>query len=122
MTEKDFMIGDWVRFRYSNEFTDGEVVCTFRITQIENMCRSYYVWSDDDGRVCHPEQLEGVPLTREIVKKNKLEDWVYFLDEMPIFSLKLAGDATIRGVAMPFVHDLQHLLRICGFDNDLVLD
>lgn len=141
MKTNELMIGDWFRFRYT---IDGrEKVKTFRISQIENELGEYYVWGNGFGRMCFPERLEPIPLTPEILEKNgfKMAKWkedepVGLLGEWwdnrgqvlvkrfdftllgEVYSVK-ANNSRISNIR--YVHDLQHALRICGIEKEIVI-
>lgn len=136
MTEKDVMVGDWFRFRYTT-ISNREVVHTFRISQIENQLGQYYVWGDGLGRMCHPENLEPVSLTQEILEKNgfkKEGSWFIIEGDYYDVSIKEITDSIWRVkycntefsaldcvLHIAFVHELQHALRLCGISKDITL-
>lgn len=145
MTEKDVMVGDWFRFRYAT-ISNREVIHTFRISQIENQLGQYYVWGDGFGRMCHPENLEPIPLTAEILEKNGFKNvsvitvgiakmrWVsedtrteitiWMDDTMPMEIVKNVYYEDEVSYTLPFpgcVHELQHALRLCGISKDITL-
>lgn len=120
MKASKLMIGDWVY----NPFTRKTLRLTFGrdLDLVEELC------------------LEPIPLTKEILKKN---GWIYQkypddemfiwpLDneiEMP-FRLQIGMDgnrywvtAGIGGLICPinYVHELQHALRLCGIEKEIIL-
>lgn len=138
MKAKDLMIGDWFRFRYT---IDGrEIVRTFRISQIENELGKYYVWGDGFGRMCYPERLEPIPITLDVLKKNGFENVgceVYQCDVRP-FYIWWESDRSRLGIDIDnsfdkenfdqmlripvvYIHELQHALRLCGIDKEIVI-
>lgn len=131
------MIGDWFRFRYT---IDGkEIVHTFRISRIEDELGDYYVWGEGFGRMCYPKRLEPIPITPEILEKNgfkyigddswQLEEhpyyfWIDFADHQYGCEYALSFDHDenrLKLYGIPNVHDLQHALRICGIDKEIVV-
>lgn len=134
MTEKDIMIGDWFRFRYTTT-SNREVVHTFRISQIENQLKQYYVWGEGFGRMCHPENLEPIPLTQEILEKNFNKKTFYgIFDDYFDFDIREYSDdvyiATYhccemglpnQCIILSFVDELQHFLNHCGISKEIVL-
>lgn len=135
MNEKELMVGDWFRFRYT---IDGkEIVKTFRISQIENGLGKYYVWGDGFGRMCVPERLEPIPLTAEILEKNgfKYNPDAYAFPvpakcyDFPLgqgFFIEQFADGSYRitdhcFVCFRYVHEFQHVLRLCGIDKEIVI-
>lgn len=135
MKANELMVGDWFRFRYT---TDGrENVKTFRISQIENELGEYYVWGNGFGRMCFPERLEPIPLTPEILEKNFGEaiNGGYFEgDEFyELFIIEVTDGTWIikhdniefsniprQQVMVSYVHELQHALRLCGIEKEIV--
>ena len=139
MTEKDVMVGDWFRFRYTT-ISNREVVHTFRISQIENQLGQYYVWGDGFGRMCHPENLEPIPLTPKILGKNgftRPNDRVrYFTESTDYYDVDIHEitdsiwcfeyqncEAHFPPclILIAHVHELQHALRLCGISKDITL-
>jgi len=137
MTEKELMLGDWVRRRYTT--TSGrEVINDFQITAIEKMTGSYYVWSEK-GRECQPEQLEPIPITAEILRKNgwkwdglyatRIEDNAlieYYKYEgiLRNYYLHKGGADELVFLSRPgvvYIHQLQHALRLCGIKKEIEL-
>ena len=132
---EDLMVGDWFRFRYT---IDGkETVHTFRIGRIENELGDYYVWGERSGvlgRMCYPERLEPIPLTPEILKKNgfvpdysslhylSIENGSIRLSEHQygLYCTILRSCQRYDGVCN-YVHELQHALKLCGIDKEIIL-
>lgn len=117
MKANELMIGDWVRPIGCNPFRIGcvlgEMVCNESDTQS---------WCDDE--------IEPIPLTREILEKNGWKEAVlrhWNIEED--FALEKGEDGNmfwfLRGVSLVcslnFVHELQHALRLCGIEKDIEL-
>jgi len=131
-------IGDWYRYRYTTCDTHREIVRTFRVTAIERMTGDYYVWGVDQngkslGRICYPEQLEGIEITKEILEKNgfKRFDAGFFLDDDyfditicewsdSIWVYRYEGTA-FEQVTIGYVHELQHALNACAVELKIEL-
>lgn len=71
------------------------------------------------------DYVEPIPLTEEILKKNGFErnsiylekdNVMVFLGERIMFSFfdDWAAECTIDNFTIKYVHELQHLLRLCG--------
>ena len=138
MRNEDLMVGDWFRFRYT---IDGkEIVLTFRISQTADDLG--YVWGNDgnrNGRMCKTEQLEPIPITPEILEKNGFKyigDDSWQLEEHPYYfwidfaahqygceyALSFDHDEhRLKLYGIPNVHELQHALKLCGIDKEVVL-
>lgn len=127
------MVGDWFRFRYT---IDGkEIVKTFRIRRTADDIG--YVWGEGFGRMCVPERLEPIPLTREILEKNgfKYNPDAYAFPvpaecyDFPLgqgFFIEQFADGTYRitdhcFVSFRYLHEFQHVLRLCGIDKEIVV-
>ena len=122
------MVGDWFRFRYT---IDGkEIVHTFRISRIEDELGDYYVWGKGFGRMCYPKRLEPISITPEILEKNGFEEFdgwrILDMDDVEIrwigTILEISGSyGNIELPNVQCVHELQHALRLCGIDKEIVI-
>lgn len=130
MNAKDLMIGDWIHRCYTCSDTGREVVIDFQLTEIRNLAKSLYVCSEK-GVVCKVEDAEPIPLTPEILEKNGWEwNGEIWINTDILFALENGYDREIRYwwhmfdspiVQINFVHQLQHALRLCGIDKDLII-
>lgn len=122
MKENDIMLGDWVRRRWTCTDTGREVVKDFQVTEIHKLGNFLYAWgkSGNMGRV---EQLEPIPLTAEIMEKNfpgpEVIVWWPFLDGFHC-ETQTYGDIMVSG-KFRYAHQLQHALRLCWIDADIVI-
>jgi len=115
MEANKLMIGDWVFdgdevARVTSLTCDGIIETTLRLSNIEN--------------------VTPIPLTAEILEKN---GWKY--NDMPFVQgweqygiLLYAGGSGYRincgtniALIIDSVHELQHALRLCGIDKEIVL-
>ena len=86
---------------------------------------------DNGGIWC--EYLDPIPLTPEILEKN---GWKHDFDEVYVWkdgaahyiSIDLDGKTRIYvanlyifGMALGYVHELQHALRLCGIEKEIEL-
>ena len=113
MKAKDLMIGDWVY----NPFTRKKLRLTFGrdIDLAEELC------------------LEPIPLTAEILEKNgfDMDDYTVHFKEDEHYMLELVfeddelkwtincNEYTIMN--FEYVHELQHALRLCGIEKEIIL-
>lgn len=76
--------------------------------------------------------LEPIILTPEILKKNGFEEWdgwyVYSIDNVAVeiawtgTILEIGGECgNLELPAIMYVHQLQHALRLCGIEKELIL-
>lgn len=149
MKENEVMIGDWFRFRYTID--GKEIVRTFRISRIEDELGDYYVWGEGFGRMCYPKRLEPIPITPEILEKNgfakenedELKITYYFLarpytTQVTIYKEPICGvsilfkvwgrvpssDGGVNDIhlcSVKYVHEMQHALRLCGIEKEIVI-
>ena len=155
MTDKeliatDLMIGDWVNVTLEGETFKGRVTSINGDT--EDIKISLYTaplgWEDGDDF----EEIEPIPLTPEILKKNGwhkakqngsydrkcmrldgLKELPEGVDNAlsfaqwcidPKFEYHLLDIYMWKGCVMlwiEYVHQLQHALRLCGIDKEIVL-
>lgn len=121
MKAKDIMIGDWV----ANE---NERLQVYSIGQ------NSVVFPDKS--VAHQDFLQPIPLTAEILEKNEFEKKTFYGIYDDYFDLDIREysdglyivtyhscefnipDQTIH---LSWVHELQHFMRHCGIDKEIVL-
>ena len=136
MKAEDLMIGDWVSITEPDDFHGytGKV----RITNAE----VNYIMVDIPDMHLHDvfiEDLQPIPLTEEILEKNGFgfldtsnneikSVWTgwWILDglELGCFSnLKFPVYFNISdvNVKVNYVHELQHALKLCGIEKEIVL-
>ena len=131
MKATDLMIGDWVlygqRFAIIKELYNGYVTILCSING-----RNEYVEETYDN-------IEPIPLTLEILKKNKLninmnnsytnilgyfdEDEnnlleIYIEEDEIWWSISYAEYTILR---LRYVHELQHALKLCGIKKEIEL-
>lgn len=117
---RDLMVGDWVNNEYG------------LLAQIINVCNvcAYAIFKNNedspwvfDDYVYHPVPI---PLTSEILEKNgwkETEYWHEYKDGNTIIQYSLSNIwGIINGVEIEhfkceYVHQLQHLLHLCGLDE-----
>ena len=131
MKANKLMIGDWV---YSPE---GELC---KVRMIEGRFEGFvttdnYAHDDDTFYMYYIEEIRPIPLTAEILEKNGFEkceipeiEYIgWRLNEK--FSLEVSPASTndIDGlywnddVHIRYVHQLQHVLRLCRIDKEIEL-
>lgn len=115
---KDLMVGDYVQFPATNHI--------FKIQTIsggEQDTLHYVTAKDGNGDFLSRSEWDGVPLTEEILKRN-FPDFGILLwygnedkwhIECPAFE-----DLQVE-IEIECVHQLQHILRLWGFENEIQL-
>lgn len=124
MKASELMIGDWV---ISNKRGKSEIVKVVSIDGGTNCC-----WLDVDcfSGLVDCEDIEPIPLTAEILEKNGFvfredDDTIYgeyYLHNQSTFAIKmfngyLVGTCMGEDLEFNYVHELQHVLRLCGLDK-----
>lgn len=129
MKASDLMVGDWVSYLgfYNKVIYIGQKVSMY------------------DGKgtefTTDPEHIRPIPLTEEILVKNgvseihhpgtgatdeysewflggiKITEW---LEDWKDHHFSTGGDDC--SISFNYVHELQHLLRLCGIEKELVID
>ena len=111
LTSKDLMIGDWYAFR------GHPYKCT--ANDIASLAEC-----EEKGA---PTDISEIPLTPEILEKNlPTYDGLVFepsdmLDTIPAFTFRIDEDFAHIKIDLRYVHELQHTLRLCGIDLDIVI-
>lgn len=146
MTNKDLMVGDWIKLHYDINYKTGESLYTnVRITGINEDGTVDVSMQDGDGwdlKLIYPIQL-----TPEILEKNGFEniDNMYPFptfrcdDKENYFCITIGfpeGNKTRRKypfieingenifveyIIINFIHELQHVLKLCGIDKNIEL-
>ena len=85
--------------------------------------------NENYGNEARYEDLQPIPITPEILKKNgfKYSEWYGWQIKEPDFTLCFVGDTPhfllddIFVCDCPYVHTLQHALKLCGIEKKIVL-
>lgn len=139
MKANELMIGDWVRC------TDPK---PFKVEQIDGVEWQVY---GDDGFYVDTADLQPIPLTAEILEKNGFEElmsegwesaakfgripeptgvWQYgfgqfdsvsYFPKRSFLSVKFMEGYTADIANIKYVHELQHALRLCGVEKEIIL-
>lgn len=124
MKENEIQIGDWVRRDYGGEVKDFRVDSLIRDHTLE-----IGVYGDR-GFMGYADQIEPVPLTAEMLERNGFKHIdIPFSPEWELFGVTIyRGDGrfyldygTNMSMEIMYVHQLQHLLLLCGIIRDIVL-
>lgn len=140
---KDLRIGDLVKTTTRNPILEKGSIC--KVVLIDALINSIIVQKSDVD-VCRclvKEEIEGIPLTPEILEKNgwnkkhdptsscdiysKGKDAFYVSLEQSIYKKQegfelVVADSTYRfGNKIQYVHQLQHILWVLGEDAKLII-
>lgn len=122
MKVEDIQIGDWVQ----NPLGAPYQVLAIHFYKINGDGDGYYgIHLKNKGAEARLEiyDLHPVPITPEILEKNEFvmydSSWWYRDFRIPV----LNGHSLICGrvVQLKYVHELQHALRLCGSNKEIVL-
>lgn len=127
---KDLMLGDWVFLSDNN--------CFCRMTAIYG----YYgkMWIEADDEVYHIDEILPISITHDILAKNGFNydggeiydirwddnDGHHCMNFRKMYNkdgvfdalgIRMGGEVEI----IKYVHELQHLLKLCGIDEEIVL-
>lgn len=130
ISTKDLMIGNWVK----NDL--GEIQQVVEIHDDEKIMLAYNDFYSAD-------ELEPIPLTAEILEKNKMREFEHrnpgqggnlikkwwHKDGSYYVSLYRVGDkctytvgnSITRVCGIKYIHQLQHVLRLCGIEHEITL-
>lgn len=142
MKANELMIGDWVDFYHPYE-PEKKIITRHRITETFE-CGLVGI-SDHDNPV-HADHIEPVKITQEILEKNGFKEGKlnispqYCLDDNNVFIGVTLEDIPdkhkgiditkgrqyfqldISRMKEPlYVHQLQHALRLCGINKEILL-
>lgn len=114
MKANELMIGDWVRITDddTDAFFDARVGTLTRVENIfvvppgEEMAQPFSI-----------DCVEPIPITPEILEKNGFSR--NGLD-ISLFDRR-GGDDFVGASNLQYVHELQHALRLCGIEKEIVL-
>ena len=120
MKSSELMLGDWL------QHADGSYH-QVRVIEVGHFaCGLPHLWE-------YNNQFSPVLLTREILEKNGLSNRMEFkrfqfidvigTQENPIFywTKRVEDDAVTTVQQLYYVHELQHALRLCKIDKEIVL-
>lgn len=140
---KDLRIGDLVKTTTRNPILEKGSIC--KVVLIDALINSIIVQKSnvDVCRCLVKEEIEGIPLTPEILEKNgwnkrhdptsscdiysKGKDAFYVSLEQSIYKKQegfelVVADSTYRfGNKIQYVHQLQHILWVLGEDAKLII-
>lgn len=131
MKANELMIGDWVMFPHGID-----KIVDLPYIEGKGLCASFSA-----SATLFPtpiEQLKSIPLTPEILEKNgwrwveRHSQWELIIDTIHFgwgfykgctsaSDWDNEGDVEITSLRCEFVHQLQHALRLCGIEKEIVI-
>ena len=144
MEAKDLMIGDWVNYH-----DDGKIVPK-QVSEITNF-KQLQLTDKDNWIIVGERYCDPIPLTAEILEKNGFEElmnesevsaarfgrkpeptgvWQYgfgqfdsvaYVPEQSFLRIKFMEGYMADIANIKYVHELQHALRLCGIEKEIIL-
>lgn len=129
MTANELMVGDWVLWK------DKPV-------QIARVSGVVYSFGHIDVTLAHCgsgvlethdiKSISPIPLTTEILEKNEIDTvfktrykgfYLEYHAEVGMIMLYVYNNGSFQptGVGFKYVHELQHALRLCGIDKEIII-
>lgn len=136
MKVEEFMIGDWVNLNFDVDYKTGKsIYAPVQITGINKDGTVDVNFTYDKSESMQDrwdlKLIEPILLTSEIMEKNgykrglliheyKISDGLHYDLES---GLLLFGYeyGTVLEIKCNYVHELQHVLKLCGIENDIIL-
>ena len=126
MEVADLMVGDWVNYKSPSS---GKL----RPIKIENIYGYEFNCEVENWNIISGKSIsdtEPIPLTEEILVKNGFEQknyLTYVSGQVEIIKNRDNWNVVINkycvfvDMNIKFVHQLQHLLRLCGIEKEITL-
>lgn len=121
MKANELQIGDYVNYR-------GQII---KVTSLYDKGGSNEVgWSDKESVWVNADNVEPIPLTAEILEKNLSTTsqiqycWDDFLSNSfgeDFYEIRYHGDVTELVISIRYVHELQHVLKLCKIEKEVIL-
>ena len=144
MKPEELMIGDYITFSDVQNDDNCPKLKVIALNEVD-----VYVSVDGDpvADLCGPEDIAGIPLTPEILKKNGFEKLDFSHYHIKDRTLVLDADGKWKGplswhwvftemdtnakgqpvvidyyvATINYVHELQHALRLCRIEKEIIL-
>lgn len=138
MKANELMIGDWVNVTAAENIVRPDILSILpkkgKVVGIDGDC----IYVDFVEYLFMFGDIEPIPLTPEILEKNgfkkcdECEQWTLYkhscynilwsADEPYLEIVSYNGDSgEFNRMGISFVHELQHALRLCGIEKEVVL-
>lgn len=136
----DLSVGDWVRWKWNDK--------TYRVCLIDGVSLTVELAEEAGGTIeVAIDEVTGIPLTTEILKKNRLDFKAFAFQETTMLgrhirrvsasaqdqgwwihvSIRKAGGHDFVDMVFAvdfigqFVHELQHAIRLSGIEKEIEL-
>lgn len=125
MKAEDLMVGDIVTFR---DCLENDSIIPVRIWQINANGEALVSIDGDDGldEIGIDDEIVGIPLTNKILHKNGfIYEHLPFVQGYKQLGLLIYNGSIYCGnnisLKVECVHELQHVLKLCGIDKIIEL-
>lgn len=122
MDSKSLMIGDWVTFKdcqYENPTLIKIVGIGYQGNGEKNECLVKINGDEACDIIDIDDEIVGIPLTAEILWKNFPDpEIVCWYPDNNTYRIIIGDDIALN---IKYVHELQHALRLCGIEKEIVL-
>jgi hypothetical protein len=125
MDYKELMCGDWVKVEQTTEIVNAIVLGVYK----DGINYEVNYSGVRATNQIHTDYVSPIPLTEEILVKNgfgKVNNQ-YFFGQVEVKELRDCWVVTINkkdadiDINIHYVHQLQHLLWLCGIDKEIEL-
>lgn len=138
MKATELMVGDWVDVTRTECVADGGHYMTWseygKVVGITDFYIEVEVRDGEYNVDAHEDELNPIPLTPEILEKNfsSTTDWYFIGTDKFCFRIDKYkdkwdlyfgrdGKGTNLQIKISYVHELQHVLRLCGINKEIEL-
>ena len=132
------MIGDWVEYRFTGWTEKDGVYKDYQYVQISSIGQLYIKADNDRVASADGEEFYPIPLTSEILEKNGFKWNTYHTSQdLVCGTIHLGygfykgcisasdwdenGNVQIVSLKCEYVHELQHILRLCEINKEIIL-
>lgn len=119
MKANELMISNWVAQKHGG--------LLLKVSEV----RPPYIIADGEDGQFHEDTLEPIPITPEVLEKNDWEErptgYVFYTDgkryDNSLWYIFGSNTFVVNTAEfqIKYVHELQHALRLCGIDKEIVL-
>lgn len=115
----------------ANELMIGDIICqkfSNLVLVVSAVTPPYVQCIDEEGQF-HEDTIKPIPLTPEILEKNgwvndhfgaQRQEWWLDKTKFPIVRYSVNDTLHHNGIVLKFVHQLQHALKVCGIEKEIV--
>lgn len=137
MKANELMIGDWVKIKtysVSDKYERTEAYIYVKVAEISSglITVEYNNNIKEPYRICENTEIEPIPLTPKILEKNEIDTvfktrykgfYLEYHAEAGMIVLYVYNNGSFQptGICFKYVHELQHTLRLCRINCEIIL-